>query len=129
MNAYLTNESLHAFGACLVLAFAASSIAITITHTEVFAPLRAWTQKLGHMVGYLFQCFYCMSHWVVFLGILIYRPRILSSGSVLADLIVSAFFTLTLSAFVSGIFFKVFLTAMAMKVREKEVKEIMAKNK
>ncbi|MCP1714160.1 glucan phosphoethanolaminetransferase (alkaline phosphatase superfamily) [Kerstersia gyiorum] len=123
MNPYLTNENLHALWACLVLAVAASSIAITITHTEVFAPLRAWTQKLGHMVGYLFQCFYCMSHWVVFLGILIYRPRI----RLLADLVVSAFFTLTLSAFVSGIFFKVFLTAMAMKVREKEVKEIMAK--
>ncbi|WCU83846.1 DUF1360 domain-containing protein [Pseudomonas aeruginosa] len=127
MNAYLTNETLHALWACLVLAVAASSIAITITHTEVFAPLRAWMQNLGHMVGYLFQCFYCMSHWVVFLGILIYQPRILGSGSLFADLVVSAFFTLTLSAFVSGIFFKVFLTAMAMKVREKEVKEIMAK--
>lgn len=127
MNANFTNESLSALWACLVLAVAASSIAITITHTEVFAPMRAWAQKLGHMIGYLFQCFYCMSHWVVFLGILIYRPRILSSASLLADLVVSAFFTLTLSAFVSGVFFKVFLTAMAMKVREKEVKEIMAK--
>ncbi|ENZ9379739.1 hypothetical protein ACHDBX_003517, partial [Acinetobacter baumannii] len=58
---------------------------------------------------------------------LIYRPQILNSSSFLADLIVSAFFTLTLSTFVSGIIFKVFLTAMAMKVREKEVKEIMTK--
>ncbi|EMB5690524.1 hypothetical protein N0P26_000903 [Acinetobacter baumannii] len=127
MNVYLTNESLHGLWVCLVLSVASSSVAITITHTEVFAPLRAWMQKLGHMIGYLFQCFYCMSHWIVLLGILIYRPQILNSSSFLADLIVSAFFTLTLSTFVSGIIFKVFLTAMAMKVREKEVKEIMTK--
>ncbi|MDH2624471.1 hypothetical protein V3N00_15170 [Acinetobacter baumannii] len=127
MNIYLTNESMQALWACVVLSVAASSIAITITHTEVFSPLRAWMQKLGHMIGYLFQCFYCMSHWIVFLGILIYRPQILNSSSFLADFIVSVFFTLTLSTFISGIFFKVFLTAMAMKVREKEVKEIMTK--
>lgn len=127
MNHLLTNESVDALWVCAVLAVASSSIAITITHTEVFAPLRAWTLKLGHMIGYLFQCFYCMTHWIVFLGILIYQPRVITSGSLIADLVISAFFTITLSAFVSGIFFKAFLTAMAMKVREKEVKEIMAK--
>jgi len=127
MNHYFTSESAGALWICIVLAIAASSIAITITQTELFAPLRVWTQKLGHMVSYLFQCFYCMSHWVVFLGILTYRPRVVQSGSLVADLVVSAFFTVTLSTFVSGLIFKVNLTAMAVKVRKKEMEEILAK--
>lgn len=113
--------------ACFVIAVAASSISHTITQTELFVPVRAWTQKLGHMIGYLFTCFYCMSHWVVAAGILIYRPVLISSGNLVVDLVVSAFFTITLAAFISGFIFKVFLTAIAMKIKEKEIKELMAK--
>lgn len=111
---------------CLVIAVAASSISHTITQTELFAPLRKWMPKLGHMIGYLFTCFYCMSHWVVALGVLIYQPVLIHSGSMVADLVVSAFFTITLSAFISGLLFKVFLTAIAMKVKQKEAQAFLS---
>ncbi|THU05520.1 DUF1360 domain-containing protein [Lampropedia puyangensis] len=112
---------------CLVIAVAAASISYTITMTELFAPLRAWSQKLGHMIGYLFTCFYCMSHWVVIAAVLIYQPRLIQSEFLVVDLIVSTFFTITLSAMVCGVLFKVFLTAMTMKLKKKEVTEALSK--
>ncbi|WJD65107.1 DUF1360 domain-containing protein [Pseudomonas kurunegalensis] len=127
MSTFANDPTLGALWACFVIAVAASSIAYTITMTELFVPVRAWSQKLGHMIGYLFNCFYCMSHWIVFAGVLIYKPVLLNSGYLAVDLLVSMFFTITLSAFICGFIFKVFLVAMAMKIKEKEIKEIMSK--
>ncbi|EKE71619.1 hypothetical protein [Gallaecimonas xiamenensis] len=113
---------LAAFWQCLVVAVAASSISITITQTELFRPWREWTAKKSHMIGYLFKCFYCFSHWVVFAGIAIYRPVLVESGALWVDWTVSAFFTLTLCAFVSGLFFKVFQAAMTKAMVEKDMR-------
>ena len=79
------------------------------------------------MIGYLFTCFYCMSHWVVIAAVLIYQPRLIQSGSLVCDLIVSTFFTITISALACGLLFRVFLTAMAMKLKQKEMAEAMSK--
>lgn len=127
MNEVFNGAVLNALWSCLVIAVAASSISYTITQTELFVPVRSWSQKFGHMIGYLFSCFYCMSHWVVFVGVLIYKPILLSSGYLAVDLLVSTFFTITIATFVCGFIFKVFLTAIAMKLKEKEIKEIMSK--
>ena len=121
MGTVLTPATWDSLWTCFVLALATSSISVSITQGELFAPLRNWAQKVGHMTGHLFQCFFCISHWVVFLGIAIFRPTITSSG-----LIVAAFFSLTLSTLVSGLMFKVLLTGMAKKVRDKELKEMFA---
>lgn len=121
------SNSASALWACLVIAVAAASISYTITMTELFAPVRSWSQKLGHMIGYLFTCFYCMSHWVVIAAVLIYRPRLIQSDLLSVDLIVSVFFTITLAALVCGLLFRVFLTAMAMKLKQKEMAEVMSK--
>lgn len=121
------SNSAAALWMCVVIAVAAASISYTITMTELFAPVRAWTQKLGHMIGYLFTCFYCMSHWVVIAAVLIYQPRLIQSGSLVCDLIVSTFFTITISALACGLLFRVFLTAMAMKLKQKEMAKAMSK--
>ncbi|CAM5351543.1 DUF1360 domain-containing protein [Pseudomonas aeruginosa] len=126
MGTVLTPATWDSLWTCFVLALATSSISVSITQGELFAPLRNWAQKVGHMTGHLFQCFFCISHWVVFLGIAIFRPTITSSGLVLVDWIVAAFFSLTLSTLVSGLMFKVLLTGMAKKVRDKELKEMFA---
>lgn len=126
MNIVWSNSA-SALWACLVIAVAAASISYTITMTELFAPVRSWSQKLGHMIGYLFTCFYCMSHWVVIAAVLIYRPRLIQSDLLSVDLIVSVFFTITVAALVCGLLFRVFLTAMAMKLKQKEMAEAMSK--
>lgn len=120
---------LSALWACVVIAVASSSVSITITQTELFAPLRALMQKAGHMIGYLFQCFYCMKHWVVAALILVYQPILIESGFSVVDLAVSWFFTVTISSFVSGAMFKVFLQAMGSKMKEKELMALMAAGK
>jgi hypothetical protein len=110
----------------VIIAIAASSISITITLTEIFRPLRELINKAGHMIGYLFHCFYCMSHWAVFVGIVIYRPVLISSGMRWVDLIVSAFVTITLSTLVSGIIFSAFNMAMSYKMKERELTKLMS---
>lgn len=118
---------LKALWACVVLSFAAASISFTITQTELFVPVRNLANKIGHMTGYLFHCFYCMSHWVVFAGVLIYQPVIVSSGHILTDLVVTSFFSITLTTLINGFMFRSFINAMAKKMKERDLKEMMAK--
>jgi len=129
MNQLFTSSHLGSLWVCVAIAIASSSISITITQTEIFAPFRRCSERLGHMIGYLFQCFYYINHWVIGLGIFIYQPTIITSGNLLVDLVVSAFFTLTLSVLVSGLMFSAFLTAIAKRTREAEIKEMLAKSK
>jgi hypothetical protein len=58
---------------------ALAAISMTVTQTELFAAFREWTTKKNAGWGF-FQCFYCLSHWVVFGGMLVYRPALLQSG-------------------------------------------------
>ncbi|WP_157786652.1 DUF1360 domain-containing protein [Pseudomonas tolaasii] len=87
------------------------------------------TIETGQSVGYLFQCFYCMKHWVVLGLTLLYQPALIKSGFLVADLAVSWFFTVTVRCFVSGIVFKVFLLAMGSKIEEKELMALLATDK
>lgn len=122
LNAPLTS----ALWTCLVLAIAASAMAMTLTQTELFAPLRALAWKIHPQVGHLFQCFYCFSHWVVIAGTLVYRPVVIASDWAVVDWLVATFFTIALTALSCGLLFKVFLTAMAKAVSERELKKLFA---
>lgn len=104
---------LDTFWSCLVIALAASSLSLTLTQTELFAPWRRFAARIHPQIGHLASCFYCTSHWVVFAGIALYQPAIIHSGYALLDLLTTAFFTLTLATLTSGVMFKVFLMAMA----------------
>ncbi|MEL0553283.1 MULTISPECIES: DUF1360 domain-containing protein [Klebsiella/Raoultella group] len=128
MQQVIDPSTLQALWSCIVLSVAAASISFTITQTELFVPLRNFANKIGHMTGYLFHCFYCMSHWVVLAGVLIYRPVIISSGNIYIDLIITLFFTITLATFVSGFMFRSFTHVMDKKMKESELKAMMNKN-
>lgn len=128
MTEILTSPAAQALWTCLVLAIASASVSITLTQTELFAPLRAAANKAGHMIGHLFHCFYCISHWIVIAGIAVYRPVIISSGVPIIDWTVSAFFTIALTALFCGMIFKVFLAAMSKKATEIQLKKTMAQS-
>lgn len=113
--------------ACIVISFAAASISYTITQTELFVPIRNLANKMGHMIGYLFHCFYCMGHWVIIIAVLIYKPIIINSGHMVVDLIVTGFFIVTLMTFVNGFMFKSFSSAIKKMTDEMELKEKMSK--
>lgn len=123
MNELNAIPGLGALWQCLVIAIASASIAMTVTQTEIFAPWRAFAGKLHPMLGHLFTCFYCFSHWVVIGGVTLYRPVILDSGNALGNWLVSVFFSITLTAFVCGLMFKVFLAAMASHEKQQSIKQ------
>lgn len=128
MTNLLASPAAQGLWTCLVLAVASSAVSITITQTEMFAPLRAAANKAGHQIGHLFHCFYCISHWVVIAGIATYRPVLVASGIPLIDWVVSAFFTIAMAALFSGMIFRVFLSAMAKKTSELELKKLMSQS-
>ncbi|KGT96048.1 hypothetical protein NG99_00630 [Erwinia typographi] len=113
---------LEPFWICLVIALTSSCISITVTQQEMFRPWREWVVKRNAMIGYLFSCFYCFSHWVVFAGIAIYKPVLVHSGFWLVDLAVTAFFTIGLTAMFSGIILKVMRNAIAKAIEENDMK-------
>ena len=118
----MVDTLISALSICLMIALASSSISMTITQTELFAGLRTWTAKVSPMLGHLFQCFYCLSHWVVFVAMLIYRPLLLNSGITVVDWVMTMFITLTLTTFISGLIFKVFQAAVTTHVMKHEAK-------
>lgn len=112
---------------CLAIALASASISMTITQTELFAGLRAWTAKKNALLGHLFHCFYCMSHWVVFFGMVVYHPDLLHSGLAIVDWLMTAFITLTLTTFINGLMFKVFQAAITTHVMKHEAQITLQK--
>ena len=101
---------------CLIIALAASSISMSITQADLFEPMRNWIEKKNSVIDHLFKCFYCFSHWVVFAGMVMYHPQIINSNYIIADWLVSAFLTLTLTTFINGLMFKVFQSAISTHV-------------
>ncbi|WP_434637631.1 DUF1360 domain-containing protein [Klebsiella sp. I138] len=114
---------------CLMIALAASSMSMTVTQTELFAAFRAWTVKKNAMAGHLFQCFYCLSHWVVFGGMLVYRPALLHSGIAFIDWMMTAFITITLTTLINGLMFKVFQAAVTTHVLKHEAQKTLQSHK
>lgn len=123
----MPTEIFHALWSCIVIALAAASISITITQTELFVPLQHWMQRCHRLLGYLFQCFYCMSHWVVIVMVLIYQPILIQSHYFLVDLAVSIFVCITLTALFCGLLFQVFVLAMGKKQKQFELHNLISK--
>ncbi len=114
---------------CLMIALAASSISMTVTQTELFAAFREWMTKKNAMMGHLFHCFYCLSHWVVFGGMLVYRPALLHSGFAFIDWVMTAFITITLATLINGLMFKVFQAAVSTHVMKHEAQKTLQSQK
>lgn len=89
----------------VVLSLATTAISVTISKSEAFSPVRESVYKLSSWLGELVSCSYCLSHWVAFVFVLIYRPVIIEKYFVI-DLVVSAFSIVTVSAILSGIIIK-----------------------
>ncbi|WP_054179533.1 DUF1360 domain-containing protein [Trabulsiella odontotermitis] len=114
---------------CLMIALASASLAMTITQTELFTTLRAWATRINDLLGHLFSCFYCMSHWMVAGGMLIYHPSLLKSGIGLIDWLTTAFAVLTITTFINGLLFKVFQAAIRTHMMKHEAQQILNPHK
>ena len=97
--------------ACVVIGVAAAAVSMSFTQGTMFEPLRKWIAAQNSLLGELARCFFCMSHWIVFAGVAVYRPRPLQLAMP-ADLIVAAFLAIAIATVTSGLMFAAFLGAM-----------------
>jgi len=63
----------------IYLSLATASISFTITETKIFKPLREGLKRRSSFLGELFQCGYCLGHWVAFLLTALYKPNLFNS--------------------------------------------------
>ncbi len=103
------------FIACVVIACTCSGIAMSFTQGSMFDPVRAWIMSKNKLLGDLFKCFFCLSHWLAFAGVAIYQPRPLQA-TLFVDFIVAAFTIVTLATLASGLMFASFFGAMQVHV-------------
>lgn len=87
------------------LALAVSVVSLTVAKTRAFSVIRERTSAKSEWLGYLFSCPYCLSHWISFLVVVVYRPITVSSGMLLADLAVSAFVIVALATMSSWVIY------------------------
>jgi len=79
----------------LLLAMAVASISMTITKSSLFSGFREKTSKIGKLFRELFNCPYCLSHWIAIIGVLTFFGK---THSIL-DLVLMTFSTVTFSCF------------------------------
>ncbi len=60
----------------LWLSLVTASISFTITESKLFLPARNWIKARSLFLGEVFFCGYCFGHYVAFILVAIYRPRL-----------------------------------------------------
>ena len=87
----------------VILAMAVSPASLTITKTKVFKPFREAVAKRSYWLGELFSCPYCLSHWLSFGAVALFKPVVVSCGFFfLVDYAVSAFIIVGVAGLLSG---------------------------
>ncbi len=107
----------------VVIALATAAISITISKGRIFAPVRGWVASKNHWFGELLSCFYCTSHWLAFIFVMIYQPLLVHKLFVL-DLFVSMFVVVAISAVICGVIIR--LTSNQEVEKPDESEELQA---
>lgn len=94
----------------VLLGICCGTISYTISKGSIFGPLREWIIMRNLWLGKLATCPYCMSHWVAFLAMLIFHPRVIDSSYLVASYIATWFTLAGLSALFAATIFKLFWT-------------------
>jgi len=102
-----------------VLALAIGAVSLTLTKANIFAWLRGWIERRAHSrtaivrgpfswLAELFDCPYCMSHWITLAAMYVLEPVLISTGHHWLDLVVSYFALVALSSLVAGTILRIF---------------------
>jgi hypothetical protein len=73
-------------------------VAFTLCQTTVFAGLRDWVKRRSVWLGKLTCCGYCQGHWIAFVLVAIYHPRLFAAWWLL-DYILTTLVIAWLAAF------------------------------
>ena len=63
----------------ILLSVVTACISFTVTETKSFAPFREWLKEKSSLLGELFSCGYCLGHWIAFILVAVYMPRLFES--------------------------------------------------
>ena len=102
-----------------VLALAIGAVSLTITKANIFEWLRAWLDRRARnprgwfrrpfgWLNELFDCPYCMAHWIVLVVMVVYKPLLIATGREWPDLVVTYFALVAVSSLAGGAIFRVF---------------------
>lgn len=91
-----------------VLALAVGAISLTLTKAQIFEWLRNLVGRISTWLGELFDCPYCMAHWVALGTMFLYKPILIASGHGWLDLFVSYFALVALGSLVAGAIYRLF---------------------
>jgi hypothetical protein len=58
------------------LSILTASVSFTVTETKLFSPLRVWITRQSNFLGHLINCGYCTGHWIAFILVAAYQPRL-----------------------------------------------------
>lgn len=95
--------NVEAFLTTVILAVAVAAVSMTIGRAKVSEGFRSWADNKSAWLGKLVNCPYCISHWIALVAVAWYRPRVVTSGFIIFDWIVSLFLIVALASLVSGL--------------------------
>lgn len=81
----------------LVLASSIGAAAYTVSSTEITKGLRSAVVKRSLWLGKLITCPYCLSHWLAFGAVAVYRPYLVDLRSAWTPLVVLDFLVTALA--------------------------------
>lgn len=103
----------------LFLALTNATITLTLNRASIFDRPRDWLSKKSDFLGKLLGCPYCLSHWVAFVLVGIYRPQVLAAHWAV-NFLAASFAVVTLTTFCVGLMFKAFQQIPAPQGSEQE---------
>ncbi len=60
----------------LYLSLVTAAVSFSVTEMKPFVPVREWARATNSLLGELLSCGYCFGHWVAFVLVAIYQPRL-----------------------------------------------------
>ena len=104
----------------LMCAAACAAISMTVTMSSLFESFREYLKRKSKLIGTLVTCPYCCSHWVAFGLVAYFQPRPVQTSILVADLFLSAFAVVALTAPFIWVIYQVY---KVVKPKDKELKE------
>jgi len=87
----------------ILISLAASAASMTLGVSRIAQPLRDWAARQHEWLGHLAHCPYCLSHWLVFGFVLVYRPSLWWPVEVLAGVTIASASSWVILKFLDGL--------------------------
>lgn len=92
----------------VMLSMCIATISLTITKSVAFSPVRRMVYQQSEWLGALFNCPYCLTHWIAILFVTllyVYSPFHMVTNKVFLDIMIMIFATTSLATLISGVMF------------------------